>query len=148
MGEKPPPVHPTEIRTSISPSSAVELNTTSALAKYATEAGRRVKGGRRGGTWNKRKGGEQRSGSNADVPVIARLDWNIPGADVCEVKLATAFFISLSEALIWLTSQTVIVAQATRVDASPRARASYLNGERSRSDLAKLGEAPFRIHVL
>nr|CAD7204624.1 unnamed protein product [Timema douglasi] len=31
-------VHPTEIRTSISPSSAVELNTTSALAKYATEA--------------------------------------------------------------------------------------------------------------
>nr|CAD7570668.1 unnamed protein product [Timema californicum] len=38
-GEKPPPVHPTEIRTSISPSSAVELNTTSALANYATEAG-------------------------------------------------------------------------------------------------------------
>nr|CAD7452502.1 unnamed protein product [Timema tahoe] len=39
MQEKPPPVHPTEIRTSISPSSAVELNTTSALANYATEAG-------------------------------------------------------------------------------------------------------------
>nr|CAD7425308.1 unnamed protein product [Timema monikensis] len=37
--EKPPPVHPTEIRTSISPSSAVELNTTSALANYATVAG-------------------------------------------------------------------------------------------------------------
>nr|CAD7199341.1 unnamed protein product [Timema douglasi] len=37
--EKPPPVHPTEIRTSISASSAVELNTTSALANYATEAG-------------------------------------------------------------------------------------------------------------
>nr|CAD7199358.1 unnamed protein product [Timema douglasi] len=32
-------VRPTEIRTSISPSSAVELNTTSALASYATEAG-------------------------------------------------------------------------------------------------------------
>nr|CAD7445835.1 unnamed protein product [Timema bartmani] len=32
-------VHPTEIRTSISPSLAVELNTTSALANYATEAG-------------------------------------------------------------------------------------------------------------
>nr|CAD7395387.1 unnamed protein product [Timema poppensis] len=31
-------VHPTEIRTSISPSSAVELNTTSAFANYATEA--------------------------------------------------------------------------------------------------------------
>nr|CAD7409049.1 unnamed protein product [Timema cristinae] len=37
--EKPPPVHPTEIRTLISPSSAVELNTTSALANYDTEAG-------------------------------------------------------------------------------------------------------------
>nr|CAD7204115.1 unnamed protein product [Timema douglasi] len=36
--EKPPPVHPTEIRTSISSSSVVELNTTSALANYATEA--------------------------------------------------------------------------------------------------------------
>nr|CAD7196090.1 unnamed protein product [Timema douglasi] len=35
---KPPPVHPTEIRTLISPSTAVELNTTSALANYATEA--------------------------------------------------------------------------------------------------------------
>nr|CAD7571037.1 unnamed protein product [Timema californicum] len=37
--EKPPPIHPTEIRTSISPSSAVKLNATSALANYATEAG-------------------------------------------------------------------------------------------------------------
>nr|CAD7576037.1 unnamed protein product [Timema californicum] len=36
--EKTPPVHPTEIRTLISPSSAVELNTTSALTNYATEA--------------------------------------------------------------------------------------------------------------
>nr|CAD7444385.1 unnamed protein product [Timema bartmani] len=36
---KTTPVHPTEIRTSISPSSAVGLNTTSALANYATEAG-------------------------------------------------------------------------------------------------------------
>nr|CAD7568122.1 unnamed protein product [Timema californicum] len=36
--EKPPPVHSTEIRTSISPSSVVELNTTSALANYLTEA--------------------------------------------------------------------------------------------------------------
>nr|CAD7260659.1 unnamed protein product [Timema shepardi] len=33
-----PPVHPTEIRISISPSSAVELNKTSTLANYATEA--------------------------------------------------------------------------------------------------------------
>nr|CAD7196738.1 unnamed protein product [Timema douglasi] len=35
-------VHLTEIRTLISPSSAVELNTTSALANYATEAGNRT----------------------------------------------------------------------------------------------------------
>nr|CAD7413519.1 unnamed protein product [Timema poppensis] len=38
---KTPPVHSTEIRPSISPSSAVELNTISALANYATEAGNR-----------------------------------------------------------------------------------------------------------
>nr|CAD7257477.1 unnamed protein product [Timema shepardi] len=37
--EKPPPVHPTEIQTSISSSSAVKLNTTSVLANYTTEAG-------------------------------------------------------------------------------------------------------------
>nr|CAD7264471.1 unnamed protein product [Timema shepardi] len=35
-------VHPIEIRTSISPSSAVELNTTSALANYASEAGQKI----------------------------------------------------------------------------------------------------------
>nr|CAD7409170.1 unnamed protein product [Timema cristinae] len=40
--EKLPPVHPTEIRTSISPSSSVELNTTSVLANYATEAGKDI----------------------------------------------------------------------------------------------------------
>nr|CAD7588242.1 unnamed protein product [Timema genevievae] len=40
--EKPPPVHSTEIRTSISPSSGVELNTTSMLANYATEAGEKM----------------------------------------------------------------------------------------------------------
>ncbi|CAG2052910.1 unnamed protein product [Timema podura] len=34
---KPPPVHPTEIRTSIFPSSKVELNMNSTLANYATE---------------------------------------------------------------------------------------------------------------
>nr|CAD7588432.1 unnamed protein product [Timema genevievae] len=44
LEEKPPPVHPTEIRTSISPSLAVELNTTSALANYATEAGKKKLG--------------------------------------------------------------------------------------------------------
>ncbi|CAG2053053.1 unnamed protein product [Timema podura] len=43
---KTTPVHPTEIRTSISPSSAVELNTTSALANYATEAAPNSEGNR------------------------------------------------------------------------------------------------------
>ncbi|CAG2054906.1 unnamed protein product [Timema podura] len=38
LGNPPPPVHSTEIRTLISPSSAVELNTTSALTNYAIEA--------------------------------------------------------------------------------------------------------------
>nr|CAD7586971.1 unnamed protein product [Timema genevievae] len=37
--EKSPQVHPTEIRTSISPSSEVKLNTTSTIANFATEAG-------------------------------------------------------------------------------------------------------------
>nr|CAD7444735.1 unnamed protein product [Timema bartmani] len=36
--QKPPSVHPTEIQTSIFPSSVVWLNTTGALANYATEA--------------------------------------------------------------------------------------------------------------
>nr|CAD7398800.1 unnamed protein product [Timema cristinae] len=36
---KTTPVHPTEIQTSTSPSSAVELNTSSSLTNYATEAG-------------------------------------------------------------------------------------------------------------
>nr|CAD7446815.1 unnamed protein product [Timema bartmani] len=40
LQEKPPQF--TETRTSISPSSVVELNTTSALANYATEAGSKV----------------------------------------------------------------------------------------------------------
>nr|CAD7265494.1 unnamed protein product [Timema shepardi] len=38
LEKKPPLVHPTEILTSISPPSAVEFNTTSALDNYATEA--------------------------------------------------------------------------------------------------------------
>nr|CAD7203095.1 unnamed protein product [Timema douglasi] len=41
LGKKP--VHPTEIRTLISPSSSIELNTTSALANYATESARTMK---------------------------------------------------------------------------------------------------------
>nr|CAD7411038.1 unnamed protein product [Timema poppensis] len=39
---RPSQVHPTEIRTSISPSSAVGLNTASVLADYATEVGPKI----------------------------------------------------------------------------------------------------------
>nr|CAD7199941.1 unnamed protein product [Timema douglasi] len=51
-------IHPTEIRTSISPSSAVELNTTSTLANYATEAerGRDRRKGRSKNITNKGEG--------------------------------------------------------------------------------------------
>nr|CAD7586917.1 unnamed protein product [Timema genevievae] len=64
--EKPPPVHPTEIRTSISPSSAVELNTTNALANYATEAayGGQQQGSYQQGNYQQRnyqQGGRQQS---------------------------------------------------------------------------------------
>nr|CAD7194808.1 unnamed protein product [Timema douglasi] len=48
--EKPPPVHPSEIRTLVSSSSAVDLNTTSALANYATEVKPTVEGGYPTGT--------------------------------------------------------------------------------------------------
>nr|CAD7568700.1 unnamed protein product [Timema californicum] len=40
VGKNHPQFNPTEIRTSISPSSVVELNTTSVLANYTTEAGK------------------------------------------------------------------------------------------------------------
>nr|CAD7587454.1 unnamed protein product [Timema genevievae] len=63
--EKPPPVHPTEILTSISPSSAVELNTTSALANYATEAGVSIE--------DRRKGEDEASGSDltmSTTPIV------------------------------------------------------------------------------
>nr|CAD7197129.1 unnamed protein product [Timema douglasi] len=50
-----------------------------------------VKGGKKGRHIEQRKGREQRSGLNAEVPVLARLSWNIPGPDFCQVKLATVF---------------------------------------------------------
>nr|CAD7577387.1 unnamed protein product [Timema californicum] len=67
------------------------------------------RGGKEGRHIEQRKGREQRSGTNAEVPELARLSWNIPGPDVCQVKLATV--------LIWLTPRLVVVAQARRVDA-------------------------------
>nr|CAD7572148.1 unnamed protein product [Timema californicum] len=65
MKEKPPLFHPTETRTSISPSSAIELNTTSALANYATEAGDSILGGVGSG------GSARRSFSNQPTPLRA-----------------------------------------------------------------------------
>nr|CAD7200623.1 unnamed protein product [Timema douglasi] len=65
-------VHPTEIRTSISPSSAVELNTTSALANYATEAGGAPKFARRRAEshFGKSTFSTPNQDSNPDLPVI------------------------------------------------------------------------------
>nr|CAD7257479.1 unnamed protein product [Timema shepardi] len=95
--EKPPPVHLTEIQTLISPSSAVELNTTSVLANYATEADSRlsieqstpetyikrhpmVKQMRDNTMYPHLHGGRvenhpqyTRTGSNLDLPVISHL---------------------------------------------------------------------------
>nr|CAD7573545.1 unnamed protein product [Timema californicum] len=62
-------VHPTEIRTSISPSSAVELNTTSVLANYATEAEEvysHLRGGRVGNYFL----GTPDQDSNLDLPSV------------------------------------------------------------------------------
>nr|CAD7199921.1 unnamed protein product [Timema douglasi] len=55
-------VHPTEVRTSISPSSAVELITTSVLVNYATEAGKTTRETKeeRGGAVNSKCKGERR----------------------------------------------------------------------------------------
>nr|CAD7261547.1 unnamed protein product [Timema shepardi] len=74
-------VHPTEIRTSISPSSAVELNTTSALANYATEAGivkveieeanPHLRGGRVGNHLGKTTPSSPDRDSNLDLPVLS-----------------------------------------------------------------------------
>nr|CAD7575763.1 unnamed protein product [Timema californicum] len=81
--KKPPPVHPTEIRTSISPSSAVELNTTSALANYATEAGigkveleevnPHLRGGRVENHLGKTTPSSPDRDSNLDLPVLSSL---------------------------------------------------------------------------
>nr|CAD7258504.1 unnamed protein product [Timema shepardi] len=77
---KHPPVHPTEIRTSISPYSAVELNKTSALANYATEAGigkveleevnPHLRGGRVENHLGKTTPSSPDRDSNLDLPVL------------------------------------------------------------------------------
>nr|CAD7200491.1 unnamed protein product [Timema douglasi] len=91
-----------------------------------------VKGGRRGGTWNKRKGGEQRSGPNADVPVTARLNWNIPGADPFLELERGADLAHVPDSHRCPSHESGCVAASPCV---------LFDGERSRSDLAKLGEA-------
>nr|CAD7195678.1 unnamed protein product [Timema douglasi] len=74
-------VHLTEIRTSISPSSAVELNTTSALANYATEArigkveieevNPHLRGGRVENHLGKTTSSSPDRDSNLDLPVLS-----------------------------------------------------------------------------
>nr|CAD7195424.1 unnamed protein product [Timema douglasi] len=77
MAEKLPPVHPTdptEIRTSISPSSAVELDTTSALANYATEeVYPHLSGGRMDNLFGKTTLSTPDRDSNLDLPIISSL---------------------------------------------------------------------------
>nr|CAD7587747.1 unnamed protein product [Timema genevievae] len=81
--EKPPPVHTTEIRTSISPSSAVELNTTSALANYATEAEEvspHLRGGRVENHLGKTTPSSPDRDSNLNLPALGGLaqhDWRV-----------------------------------------------------------------------
>nr|CAD7569225.1 unnamed protein product [Timema californicum] len=66
---KTTPVHSTEIRTWISPSSAVELNMTSALAIYATEAGSKAI------DWTVDEGDNRytRTASNPNLSVVGSL---------------------------------------------------------------------------
>nr|CAD7570371.1 unnamed protein product [Timema californicum] len=70
-------VHPTEIRTSISPSSAVELNTTSALANYATEA--------------VPLNGVEIQGSGGSDPPSPGFSWTPLGGKKCEDTLPVNF---------------------------------------------------------
>nr|CAD7443325.1 unnamed protein product [Timema bartmani] len=76
-------VHPTEIRTSISPSSVVWLNTTGALANYATEAEEVNPHLRRGRVENhlrKTTPSSPDRDSNLDLPVLGDLaqhDWRV-----------------------------------------------------------------------
>nr|CAD7264421.1 unnamed protein product [Timema shepardi] len=82
----PPPVHPTEIRTSIYPSSAVELNTNSALANYATEAGNsnnRRQEGKKAVAIVTRDAGKEMKNAVAIVTVTPHnLSWNGRTIDV------------------------------------------------------------------
>nr|CAD7571603.1 unnamed protein product [Timema californicum] len=88
--EKPPPFHPTEIRTLISPSSAVEPNTTSALANYATEAGKTTLS-------------PPDRDSNLDLPVLSSLalhDWRAMSVFVSAYTLV-AISVDRYMAIMW-----------------------------------------------
>nr|CAD7201276.1 unnamed protein product [Timema douglasi] len=97
---KTTPVHSTEIRTSISPSPAVELNTSSALANYATEAGiGKVESEevnqhlRRGGVENhlgKTTPNSLDRDSNFDLPVLSSRAQHDKRATLCHVYLCLA----------------------------------------------------------
>nr|CAD7602217.1 unnamed protein product [Timema genevievae] len=89
--EKPPPVHPTEIRTSISPSSVVWLNTTGVLANYATEAGCYKDGGMRrlnqgsGLAQNRARGGPVWTRIEHSVQDPGQMSVSSPNASIIEI---------------------------------------------------------------
>nr|CAD7596413.1 unnamed protein product [Timema genevievae] len=83
VAEKQPPVHPTEIRTSISSSSAVELNTTSALANYATEAALRMRNAlERNRQWEYLEDKHKHGGENSEQP----SDGSVDGPDTRQLQ--------------------------------------------------------------
>nr|CAD7567908.1 unnamed protein product [Timema californicum] len=93
---------PTEIRTSISPYSAVELNTTSALANYATEA---ESGDVREVGIEERKGGRVYGSTKREEEQVAnerRLESLVEGSrdDAKLASLASAIDEGSSEALV------------------------------------------------
>nr|CAD7264436.1 unnamed protein product [Timema shepardi] len=103
--EKPPPVHPTEIRTSISPSSAVELDTTSASANYATEAGigmaeleevnPHLRGGRVENHLGKPTPSSPDRDSNLDLPVLSSRAQHDKRQNEVSKRTSTSLFCGL-----------------------------------------------------
>nr|CAD7200752.1 unnamed protein product [Timema douglasi] len=113
------------------PKGSARLTSVRARKRLGGHTGERARG-KKGRHMEQRKGGEQRSGPCADVPVIARLTWNIPGADVCEYFLELERGADLAHVP---DSHRCPSHESGCVAASP---CVLFDGERSRSDLAKL----------